>query len=100
MGANRKSGQRDEHFLAEALDPTKQAKLIQRSRLRRNIAILLFMISFVCIFICGFSAKWISTAIPLFLCTLSLVILTKYDTQLVFLRIIQQQQQMEKDEGC
>lgn len=77
-----------ERFLHEAFDATCRKRLIRAARLRRNVYLALFLAGFACIFIAGLSGLPLLCILSLFLATLSLVVMTKYDTQLLFLKII------------
>lgn len=84
----------NERFLREAFDAKCRKKLIQSARLRRNTYLGLFLTGFVCIFMAGLSGLLVLSILSLFLSTLALVVMTKYDTQLLFLKMLQ-----EKEEG-
>ncbi|MEN8255017.1 MAG: hypothetical protein ABFR33_06060 [Verrucomicrobiota bacterium] len=73
----------------EVFDPKCQQKLLRSARLRRNVYLVLFLIGNVCIFISGFAGKVLLSVLSLFLATLSLVVMTKYDTQVFFLKILE-----------
>jgi len=75
----------NERFLQEAFDPETNEKLIRSVRIRRNIYIWLFLTGIACIFITAFTHEMYMSIMALFLATLSLVVMTKYDTQLHFL---------------
>ncbi len=83
----------NKRFLDEAFNPRFQKKLIRSARLRRNVYLGLFVAGFLCIPIAALLGFLLLTILSLFLATLSLVVMTKYDTQLFFLKII------EKKEG-
>ena len=78
----------NEQFLGEAFDATCRQKLIRAARLRRNVYLALFLAGFFCIFIAGLSNFPLLCILSLFFATLSLVVMTKYNTQLFFLEII------------
>jgi uncharacterized membrane protein YjjP (DUF1212 family) len=82
----------NERFLREAFDATCRKKLIRSARLRRNVYLILFFVGFFCIFIAGFSGRVLLSVLSLFLSTLSLVVMTKYDTQLFFLKMIEEEE--------
>lgn len=77
-----------DRFLDEAYDSQQREKLIGAARFYRNIYLVLFLVGFICIFITGFSDRLILSVLSLGLSTLSLVVMTKYDTQRFFLKII------------
>jgi uncharacterized membrane protein YjjP (DUF1212 family) len=83
------------HYLHKAFDPQLREKLIRAARLRRNVYLVLFFIGIVCIFIAGFSGWATLSCLSLFLATLSLVVVTKYDTQVFFLKIIAEKEEPE-----
>lgn len=78
----------NKHFLRGAFDKKTREKLLRFARFRRNVYLALFIIGFICIFITGFSDRLPLSIMSLFLATLSLVVMTKYDTQVFFLNII------------
>ena len=78
----------NEHYLHQAFDPQLHEKLVCGARLRRNVYLALFFVGIFCIFIAGFSGWPVLSVLSLFLATLSLVVVTKYDTQVFFLKII------------
>ena len=82
-----------ERFLHEAFDAECRKKLVRAARLRRNIYLILFLVGFACIFIAGFSGWMLLSILSLFLATLSLVVMTKYDTQLFFLKVIEEKKE-------
>jgi uncharacterized membrane protein YjjP (DUF1212 family) len=82
----------NERFLREAFEEKSRQKLLGAARFRRNVYLTLFFIGFFCIFIAGFSGLLLLSILSLFLATLSLVVMTKYDTQVFFLKIIARQQ--------
>lgn len=75
-------------FLHDAFDAGCQARLIRAARFRRNVYLVLFLVGFVCIFIAALSGRTLLSILSLFLATLSLVVMSKYDTQVFFLNII------------
>lgn len=77
-----------ERFLSEAFDASFRKVLIRAARFRRNVYLVLFLIGFACIFIAGLSGRLLLSILSMGLATLSLVVMTKYDTQIFFLKII------------
>ncbi len=75
----------NKQFLDEAFSPETNEKWIRAVRLRRNIYLWLFLTGMVCIFLTAFTQQMHMSILSLFLATLSLVVMTKYDTQLFFL---------------
>lgn len=86
----------NEHYLHQAFDPQQRHKLVRAALLRRNVYMVLFFIGIICIFIAGFSGWAGLSVLSLFLATLSLVVVTKYDTQLLFLKIIADNERPEE----
>ena len=84
----------NERFLREAFDATCRKKLLHAARFRRNVYMALFSVGFFCIFIAGLSGLRLLSILSLFLATLSLVVMTKYDTQLFFLKIIEEKEEL------
>ncbi len=78
----------NEQYMKLAFDPKARNKLVLAARLRRNVYMVLFFIGIICIFVAGLSGWAELSVLSLFLATLSLVVVTKYDTQLYFLKII------------
>lgn len=76
----------NENFLEEAFNPQSNAKWIRATRLRRNIYLCFFLTGIACIFITAFTHQLTMTVLSLFLAVLSLVVMTKYETQLFFLK--------------
>ncbi len=79
----------NECFLREAFNAKIRKKLLRSALLRRNVYLALFIIGFICIFVAGLSGLTTLSILSLFLATLSLVVVSKYDTQLFFLKLIQ-----------
>lgn len=72
-------------FLNDAFDAEANVLWERAARLRRNIYLWLFLTGIACIFITAFTHQLYMSILSLFLATLSLVVMTKYDTQLFFL---------------
>ena len=87
-----------ERFLKEAFDPVTNGKLIRAARLRRNIYLWLFLTGVACIFITAFTLQLHMSILSLFLATLSLVVMTKYDTQFHFLSEIKHRNELLAEE--
>ena len=81
-----------DQFIDDALHSGHIEQLIRGARIRRNIYLLMFIISFFSIVVCAVISLPTFAVVALFLTTLSLVIITKYDIHLLFLRIIHKQQ--------
>jgi hypothetical protein len=78
----------NERFLDEAFDALHNENLIRQARIRRNIYLWLFLTGIACIFITAFTNQMTLSILSLFLATISLVVMTKYDTQLYFLLVL------------
>ena len=81
----------NERFLREAFDAEHRKKLIHAARFRRNVYLALFIVGFACIFMAGLVGLKTLSILSLFLAVLSLVVMTKYETQVLFLKVITQQ---------
>jgi hypothetical protein len=82
----------NDQFLREAFESQSQKKLIRSARLRRNVYLTFFLIGFCCIFVAGFIGLLQLSILSLFLAILSLVVMTKYDTQVFFLKLIKERE--------
>ncbi len=78
----------NERFLEEAFNEETNAQWERAALLRRNVYLMLFLTGIACIFITAFTRQLLMSVLSLFLATLSLVVMTKYDTQLFFLRML------------
>jgi hypothetical protein len=78
----------NDRFLAEAFNKETNAKWERAALLRRNVYLWFFLTGIACIFITAFTRQLLMSVLSLFLATLSLVVMTKYDTQLHFLRML------------
>jgi hypothetical protein len=78
----------NDRFLKEAFGKETNAKLERAVLLRRNVYLWFFLTGIACIFITAFTRQLLMSVLSLFLATLSLVVMTKYDTQLHFLRML------------
>ncbi len=87
-----------EHFLNEAFDPKHHQHWVRGTRIRRNIYLSLFITGFICIFITALLNRPVLSIFSLFLATISLVIMTKYDTQLFFLKVLHLREQQPNEE--
>ena len=89
----------NENYLRQAFDPLLRKKLVRAARFRRNVYLVLFFVGIFCIFIAGFSGWAVLSVLSLFLATLSLVVVTKYDTQVLFLKIIAEKEESGESEA-
>ena len=87
----------NDRFLDEAFNPEANERWIRATRLRRNVYCGFFLTGFACIFITAFTHQPSMSILSLFLATLSLVVMTKYDTQLSFLRILKLREDRQKE---
>ena len=78
----------NDRFLEEAFNKETNARWERAALLRRNVYLWLFLTGIACIFITAFTRELLLSILSLFLATLSLVVMTKYDTQLTFLRML------------
>jgi len=78
----------NDRFLEEAFDKDDNARWERAALLRRNIYLWLFLTGIACIFITALTRQLLMSFLSLFLALLSLVVMTKYDTQLNFLRLL------------
>jgi hypothetical protein len=75
----------NERFLKEAFDPEANARWTRAVRFRRNVYLSLFLTGMVCLLITAITHQAHMSLLSLLLATCSLVITSKYDTQLQFL---------------
>ena len=85
----------NQHYMQQAFDAKLRKKLVRAARFRRNVYLVLFFIGIFCLFIAGFSGWATLSCLSLFLATLSLVVVSKYDTQVFFLKIIAEKEESE-----
>lgn len=78
-----------ERFLNEAFDQECRIQWSKNATLRRNIYLWLFVVAILCLFYTAIIDRMTLCILSLFLATISLVVMTKYDTQLYFLNILQ-----------
>ena len=79
-----------EKVIGETYDPVRTQALIHGTRTRRNVYLSLFMIGFICIIITALMNRMTLCILSLFLSTISLVVMTKYDTYHFFLTILKE----------
>ena len=76
-------------FLQEVFEEEHRLHWQKSARIRRNIYLWLFIVSMLCMLYTAIT-EWTTLCIlSLFLAVISLVVMSKYDTQLYFLRILQ-----------
>ena len=78
-----------ERFLHEVFEEEQRLHWKKSARMRRNIYLWLFIVGMVCMLYTAI-IHWMALCIlSLFLAVVSLVVMSKYDTQLYFLNILQ-----------
>ncbi len=85
-------------FLDKAFEASENGGLTRAALLRRNIYLALFITGIACIFIAAFMDHTILSILSLGLATLSLVVMTKYNTQVYFLRAIKLREKKGEEE--
>ncbi|MDZ8118101.1 hypothetical protein [Pontiella agarivorans] len=78
-----------ERFMHEAFDKTMRARWKKRISIRRNVYLCLFLIGMLCMLYTALIARTTLCILSLALAIISLVVMTKYETQLHFLKILQ-----------
>lgn len=78
-----------ERFMHEAFDETKRACWKKGIIIRRNIYLSLFILGMLCMLFTALIERTTLCILSLALAIISLVVMTKYDTQLHFLKILQ-----------
>lgn len=87
-----------ERFLNEAFDHEMRSRCTKSAIIRRNIYMGLFAAGMVCTLYTAV-VHWTTLCIlSLFLATIALVVMTKYDTQIHFLKILQAREELKKHE--
>ena len=89
----------DSERINTALHDENIEGLIRSTLIQRNIFLCFFIICFLSILACALLGLSTLTVVALFLTTISLVITTKYNTHLLFLRIIQRQNRKKEEQG-
>ena len=87
-----------DRFLKEAFDKKYHARWHKNALIRRNIYLWLFIVSVLCVFYTAITTQMTLCILSLFLATISLVVMTKYDTQLYFLNILKLRDEKKYDE--
>lgn len=87
----------NDQFLDEAFEAEHNDRLVQAARMRRNIYLWLFLTGIACLFITLFTEDMTMSVLSLFLATISLVVMTKYDTQLRFLQTLRMREKDDKN---
>lgn len=76
----------DDEFLDQAFDAEANGRLVLHALQRRNIYLAFFLTGIVCVFLTSFMEQMVLSLLTFGLASLSLVVMTKYNTQLCFLR--------------
>lgn len=79
-----------ETLIEETYDPKRTDALILGTYIRRNIYLGLFVTGFICTLITALMNRMTLCILSLFLATISLVVMTKYDTYHFFLKILKE----------
>ncbi|WP_372794136.1 hypothetical protein [Pontiella sp.] len=87
-----------ERFMQEAFDHEMRARWTKSAVLRRNIYLGLFAAGMVCTLYTAFIHWSTLCVLSLFLSTITLVITTKYDTQIHFLKILESRDRLKNVE--
>jgi uncharacterized membrane protein len=88
-----------EKFLNDAFDEHFHNQLEKGTLLRRNVYMWLFIAGFICILITALTDQMILSILSLFLATVSLVVMSKYDTQLFFLKNLKLREEKNSQEA-
>jgi uncharacterized BrkB/YihY/UPF0761 family membrane protein len=88
-----------ESFLKKAFDVKENSGLIRSALFRRNLYLALFLTGIACVFIAAFMDRGLLSVLSLGLATLSLVVMTKYNTQVYFLRAIKLRKELGEDKN-
>ena len=89
----------NERFLDEAFNAESNEKWERAVRLRRNVYLVLFLTGIACVFITAMTGQMVLGILSLFLATLSLVVMTKYETQRLFLTKLKLREPEATDKG-
>ena len=86
------------HYLHQAFDPHHRRKMVRTARRRRSIYLVICYVGIACLATsCALELPTLC-CLSLLLSTLSIVVVTKYDTQVYFLEVIDRQEQSRKEE--
>lgn len=78
-----------ERFMHEAFDHDMRIRWTKHAVVRRNVYMGLFAVGMVCTLYTAVTHSPTLCVLSLFLSTISLVVMSKYDTQLHFLKVLQ-----------
>jgi Ca2+/Na+ antiporter len=87
-----------ERFLHEAFDKGMRVQWQKIILIRRNVYLWLFIIAMLCVLYTAIVNRMTLCILSLFLATISLVVMTKYDTQLRFLKILKLRDEQKNNE--
>ena len=76
-------------FLEEAFEEEHRLQWQKGARIRRNVYMWLFIVGLLCMLSTALTERMTLSILSLFLAVVSLVVMSKYDTQLCFLNILQ-----------
>ena len=87
-----------ERFLNEVLEENKREQWRKSTLIRRNVYLWLFIIGMLCVLYTALVNRMTLCILSLCLAIVSLVIMTKYDTQLYFLKILKLRDEQKDEE--
>jgi hypothetical protein len=87
----------NKHYLHKAFDPHHRVRLVRTARRRRSIYLVICFIGVACVAVSGVLEQPTLTCLSLLLSTLSIVVVTKYDTQVFFLTLIDKEKQSREE---
>lgn len=87
-----------ERFMNEAFDNEMRIRWTKSAIVRRNVYLWLFAVGMVCMLFTAFIGQTTLCILSLFLSTISLVVMTKYDTQIHFLKVLQVREELKSHE--
>ena len=82
-------------YLHRAFDPEQRKRLIRSACVKRTVYLVICWIGVVFVVLSGLLQVPVISCLSLLLCTLSLVCFTKYDTQLLFLTGLEDQEKRD-----
>jgi hypothetical protein len=87
-----------ERFLTEALNKDKREQWCKSTLIRRNVYLWLFIVGMLCVLYTAIVNRMTLCILSICLAILSLVIMTKYDTQLCFLKVLKHRDEQKNKE--
>ena len=88
----------NKHYLHRAFDPHHRKRMVRTARRRRGVYLVICFIGVGCVVASGALRLPTLCCLSLLLSTLSIVVVTKYDTQLFFLTVIEEREQVREEE--